>query len=306
MDLRKLRHAVMLARFLNFTKAAEALNLTQSALTRSIQALESECQVRLFDRTRNMVAVTAVGREFLRSAETMLRNEAELSNMLMHAANGDGGRIALGMAPLAARTLLAPLMSEMIGKPGFHANITTGSPKRLLALLVDEALEICVCTAHTAPANAPYSGILLAHFPLGIVVRKNHPIAHLDKVTPEDLEPFPLLRTRSTELDDNATSTLHLGPRKQPALTVEDYDILMRVAAHSDAVWITSPVSAREGLENGTLTHIPISWLEQDVEIPMTAYFLKHRTLSPLAQSILDRMIVLCGEMDHVRASARS
>jgi DNA-binding transcriptional LysR family regulator len=40
MDLRKLRHAVALARHLDFTRAAEALNLTQSALSRSIQALE--------------------------------------------------------------------------------------------------------------------------------------------------------------------------------------------------------------------------------------------------------------------------
>lgn len=301
MDLRKLRHAVVLARFLNFTKAAEALGLTQSALSRSIQALEDECKVRLFDRNRNMVAVTSIGREFIRHADTMLRHEAELTNMVTHAAKGDSGKIALGMAPLAARTLLSPLMSEMIDKPGFCANVTIGSPKRLLALLVNEAVEICVCTGHTAPANAPYTGILLAHFPIGIVVRKGHPISHMASVTPDDLEPFPLLRTRSTELEDDATSTLHLKPRKQPALTVEDYDILMRVTANSDGVWITSPVSAREGIANGTLTYVPISWLDQAAEIGMTAYFLKHRSLSPLAKKVLDRMISLCGEMDRSR-----
>jgi DNA-binding transcriptional LysR family regulator len=301
MDLRKLRHAVVLARFLNFTKAAEALGLTQSALSRSIQTLELECHVRLFDRNRNMVAITAVGREFMRHADMMLRNEAELTNMLGHAAKGDGGMIALGMAPLAARTLLPPLLSEMIGKPGFSANVTTGSPRRLLALLIDEALEICVCTGHTAPANAPYTGILLANFPIGIVARKGHPISRLASVTPEDLEPFPQLRTRSTELEVDASSTLHLDPRKQPALSVEDYDILMRVTANSDGVWITSPVSAREGIANGTLTYVPITRLEQGAEIGMTAYVLRHRSLSPLANKVLDRMISLSGEIDRFR-----
>ena len=306
MDFRKLRHAVALARFLNFTKAAESLGLTQSALTRSIQALERQYQVRLFDRNRNMVAVTAVGRDFLRHAETLLRNEAELASMASHAARGDGGRIALGMAPLATRTLLAPLMAEMIDEPGFSANVTTGAPSRLLPLLVEEKIEFCVCTGHTAPMNAPYTGILLANFPIGIVVRKHHPITANASLTPDDLASFPLLLTRTTDFDDGDGAILRLVPGREPALAVEDYDVLMQITAESDGIWITSPLSARAGIVSGTLAYLPIDWLGQTAEIGMIAYVLKHRSLSPLAQNVLARMISLCAGLDRFTHAARS
>jgi DNA-binding transcriptional LysR family regulator len=306
MDLRKLRHAAALARHLNFTKAAEALNLTQSALSRSIQVLEEECQVRLFDRNRNMVAITSVGREFLRHAEVMLRGEAELASMVHNAARGDGGRISLGMVPLAARTLLAPLLSEMIDRPGFHANVTTGSPQRLIAMLLDETLELCVCTGQTLPANAPYASKLLARFTIGLVVRKDHPLAQLERVMPQDMDRFPILHTRSTDIGDSGTDSILALPRKQPAATVEDYDILMRITASSDAVWVTSPVAAREGIVSDTLTHLQIGWLEKPPVIGMTVHYLKHRTLSPLAEKVLERLVSLCGETDFSSGAGRT
>ena len=49
MDLRRLKHVVVLAKLLSYTKAAEELCITQSALSRSIQALEKQANVKLFD-----------------------------------------------------------------------------------------------------------------------------------------------------------------------------------------------------------------------------------------------------------------
>jgi DNA-binding transcriptional LysR family regulator len=298
MELRKLRHAVVLARLLNFTKAAEALNLTQSALSRSIQALEEQCQLRLFDRNRNMVALTQVGHEFVHRAETLLRNEAELLSMVSHAARGESGSIALGMAPLAVRTLLAPLLAGTIGEPGFHADVTIGQPKRLIGLLLDETIDICVCTALELPASSPFARVELARFPLAFIVRRDHPLTLMDHISPQDLEAFPMVRTRPFELESTAPSMIEAMPQKRPAVTVEDYDVLMRVTAESDAVWITSPVAAREGIASGSLTQIPLSQLSRPREIDMTAYYLKRRTLSPLAEKILERMRILSRELN--------
>jgi DNA-binding transcriptional LysR family regulator len=297
MDLRKLRHAVALARHLNFTKAADALNLTQSALSRSIQALEDECQLRLFDRNRNAVAITAAGRELIHHAQGLLRKEAELKEMVSHAARGDGGSVALGMAPLASRTLLAPLMSEMIANPGFHATVTIGAPQKLLPMLLDESAHICVCTGRDLPPQAPFASVPLARFPISVVVRAGHPLTRLASITPSDLDQYPLLRTRSFEMDDDGPATSDEGLQKMPVLAIEDYDVLMQITSNSDAVWVTSPISAREGILNGTLSQIPISWLSETPYAHMTAYYLKNRTLSPTAQRILARLVTLSGEI---------
>lgn len=297
MDLRKLRHAVALARHLNFTKAADALNLTQSALSRSIQSLEDECQLRLFDRNRNVVAITATGREFLRHAQQLLGKEAELIDMISHAARGDGGTVALGMAPLAARTLLAPLMLDTIGNPGFRATVTIGTPKKLLPMLIDESVHICVCTGREISSSPLFVSVPLAQFPLAMVVRADHPLTGLREVAPADLERYPLLRTRSLELSDDDDGSLLEGLQKPPSLTIEDYDVLMKITSGSDAVWLTSPISAREGIANGTLAAIPISWFPEEPFAQMTAYYLKKRTLSLTAQKVLDNLIVLSEEI---------
>jgi len=297
METRKLQHAVMLARMLNFTKAAEALNLTQSALSRSIQSLEDECQIRLFDRNRNVVSITPVGREFIRHAEAVLRNEAELFDMVGRSVRGEGGSIALGMMALAARTILAPMMIEMIGKAGFHADVVIGQPKRLLAMLIQESVEICVCTSLDLPASSPFSCVRIARLPLALIVRAGHAITQLDRILPADLESYPILRTRPFEFDHDMPTSVEAMPLKRPAVSVEDYDVLMKITANSDAVWITSPVAAREGLENNSLTQVPISWHSHRAEFDMSAYYLKRRTLSPLAERLLDRMCSLGNDL---------
>jgi DNA-binding transcriptional LysR family regulator len=72
-DLRSLRYVVGLARQLSFTKAADELGVSQSALSRSIQQVERRSAARLFDRDRGGVYLTAVGRLLERAAAPCCR-----------------------------------------------------------------------------------------------------------------------------------------------------------------------------------------------------------------------------------------
>jgi DNA-binding transcriptional LysR family regulator len=304
MELRKLRHAATLAQYLNFTKAADALNLTQSALSRSIQALEDEVQLRLFDRNRNAVAITAVGKEFVQQAQILLRQEAELLELVSNTARGEGGSVALGIAPLASRTLLAPLMSEMIAKPGFHATVTIGTVRKLLPMLLDESVHICVCTGIDLAANALLESVPLARFAIGVLVRADHPLTRLTNISAKDLDKYPLLRSRPNALDEEESSHVTGEPHKRPALVIEDYDVLMKIASETDAIWVTSPLAAGDAIMRGVLVQIPISWLSEIPHAHMTAYYLKSRTLSPTAERILNRLISLSREIIMPKALA--
>ena len=71
-ELRNLRHFLALAETLNYRIAAERLHLTQPALTRSIMALERGLGVRLFDRDKRHVTLTADGAELLERAREVL------------------------------------------------------------------------------------------------------------------------------------------------------------------------------------------------------------------------------------------
>jgi DNA-binding transcriptional LysR family regulator len=78
MELRHLRYFVAVGDALNFTKAAEKLHLAQPSLTRQIKDLEEEIGVRLFDRTKRRVSLTAEGRSFLADAKRVLAHSAEI------------------------------------------------------------------------------------------------------------------------------------------------------------------------------------------------------------------------------------
>jgi DNA-binding transcriptional LysR family regulator len=78
MELRHLRYFVAVADALSFTKGAETLHLAQPSLTRQIQDLEQELGVRLLDRTKREVRLTAEGKSFLTDAKHVLAHSAQI------------------------------------------------------------------------------------------------------------------------------------------------------------------------------------------------------------------------------------
>src|ERR1700761_5626021 len=92
-DLRGLRHVVVLSRQRSYTKAAQELCLTQSTLTRSIQAIERYANARLFDRDPGGVHPTVIGRAFVERAAALLREADELEQMLRKSTTADAGEV---------------------------------------------------------------------------------------------------------------------------------------------------------------------------------------------------------------------
>src|ERR1700756_556881 len=142
MDLRSLRHVVVLARRLSYTKAAEELGLTQSALSRSIQAVERRAGVRLFDRDRGGVRPTAVGRAYAERAATLLREADELDGLLQRSARGVSGEIAFGIAPMLAAALLPETLAEgLAATPDLRSRVMVRDAAALFSLLMSERIE---------------------------------------------------------------------------------------------------------------------------------------------------------------------
>lgn len=295
MDSGKLKRAVVLAQYLNYTRAADALNITQSALSRSIQSLEAECQLRLFDRNRSSVAVTAIGREFLRLAHSMLRSEANLQAMIDSSARGDGGTIALGLSPLLSGTILAPLVSTFIDHPDFYARVTVDAPHKLLAMVSDETLEMCVCRRMTRGSLARFVETPIARVGMAMVVRPEHPLLQLAVVSPSDVLAYPRVQSRPAE--DQHGDPGGFWTAREPNVTIDDYRALRQIAETTDALWVTTRLAAREALSGGNLVCVPDARLPGLPTLELVAYYLSRRTLSPLAKRILERLVVLGGEV---------
>ena len=98
LDLRKLRYFLAVAHHLNFGRAAEELLLAQPALSRAIQALETDFGVTLFERDHHKVALTPPGAALVREAETLLARAAAARRRIQ-AASRPASTLTVGFRP---------------------------------------------------------------------------------------------------------------------------------------------------------------------------------------------------------------
>ena len=96
MELRHLRYFVAAGEALNFTKAAQRLHLTQPSLTRQVKDLENELGVRLLDRTKQRVNLTAEGQSFLADAKRVLALSAEIVESVQRRSRQETAVLNLG------------------------------------------------------------------------------------------------------------------------------------------------------------------------------------------------------------------
>lgn len=135
-DFRQLRYFIAVAEELSFTRAAQRLHLSQPPLSQQIQALEQDLGVRLLERDKRNVALTAPGRLFLDQARQILAMADEARTQVAEAAAGFSGHLKLAYTvsvsfhPALPQTLLrlgqnAPnvrvWLSEMYSEPQFSA-----------------------------------------------------------------------------------------------------------------------------------------------------------------------------------------
>jgi DNA-binding transcriptional LysR family regulator len=106
LELRQLRYFVVVAEELSFTRAAERLHIAQSPLSQQILRLERHVGVALFDRTTRSVRLTAAGEVFLERVRASLTATDQAVDSAVKAANGELGRLTLGLTGSATYAFL--------------------------------------------------------------------------------------------------------------------------------------------------------------------------------------------------------
>lgn len=134
MELRQLQHFLAVAEEAHFTRAAQRLNIVQSALSSSIRLLEAELGARLFHRSTRQVRLTAAGRVFLGKARVALA-AARAAREAVAAVQGLArGTLAIGtVQSLPAFLDLPALIAQFHAQhPGVEVRLSQGSATALL------------------------------------------------------------------------------------------------------------------------------------------------------------------------------
>lgn len=189
--LRQLRYFLALAEHAHFTRAAEAINVTQPALSMQIRQLEEVAGARLVERTPAGIVLTPQGRALDTHARRVMASMAGLEQAMRQP--GQGGRLMLGMIPTVAPYLLPValpvLRAQNIGR---DLHLREAQTERLLDELAAGRLDAVVVATPPQGGSTEAVPLFTDRFLLaGSPAR----IADLDarSIEPRDLDPGQLL-----------------------------------------------------------------------------------------------------------------
>ncbi len=262
MDFQKLKHLLAVVEHGTFSRAADKVNLSQPALSRSIQALEAELGLPLLDRGTRQVRLTPYGACVAKRARRMRYEEAELRRELKTLAGGESGTLSIGLSPTPASLLLTPFLAHMAARhPQVRVAAELGTTATLLDLLRAERIDAMVCDARMLYGAADIETRPLAPLRAGMVCRKDHPILAHRRPTIDHIRQYPVASsTLSPEVALRLAETL--GPAGAPEQMVsvrcESLAPLVHLALATDTLLLGVICVTRQEQQAGDLVEVPL------------------------------------------------
>lgn len=193
MELRQLEHFVTVADEKHFTRAAELLQISQSGLSASIRALETELGVSLFVRSTRRVELTAAGQAMLADSIRTLASAAAAQNAVAAVRGLVRGRLTVGAEPcIGAIDLPAELGRFRIANPGVEVRLRyEGSIEQLDS--VASGLRDMALVVATGPAPQGVRMRQVSSQKLVVLCHPDHPFATRDEIDIESLHHQPMI-----------------------------------------------------------------------------------------------------------------
>ncbi|MEV1016947.1 MULTISPECIES: LysR family transcriptional regulator [unclassified Micromonospora] len=174
--LRHLRHFVVVAHELHYGRAAELLGMAQPPLSQSIQRLERELAVELFDRSRRQVRLTTAGGLLLAEAEELLAGEGRLRNLMGQVRAGELGVLRAGVPPETPAVTLRALLDQLATHaPGLDVELHELTTAEQVRMLSERSLDVGL-VHHPVEADGLRFGAPV-DVPLGVLLPRTSPLA---------------------------------------------------------------------------------------------------------------------------------
>ncbi|MEI6414426.1 MAG: LysR substrate-binding domain-containing protein, partial [Pseudomonadota bacterium] len=188
---RRLQVFHTVARLLSFTKAAEALHMSQPAVTFQIRQIEEYFNTRLFDRTHNKISLTEAGRQVYEYAEQIFKLYNELENSVRKMTGEVRGILTFGASTTIADYMLPSLLGDFNKRyPDVAIRLRVSNTEGIVAMVENNTIDLGVVEAPVSNKNLVVQTCRIDQ--LVAIVPPDHPLAGKRTVSLNDLltEPF--------------------------------------------------------------------------------------------------------------------
>jgi len=193
MSDRRLKVFHTVARLLSFTKAAEALHMTQPAVTFQVRQLEEYFNTRLFDRTHNKVSLTPTGEKVSDFAERIFDLYTEMENSVRDLTGEISGALTVGASTTIAEYMLPPLLGEFKSRyPEINLRLKVSNSEGIVSMVEHNVIDLGIVESPVSNKNLIVEVCHEDH--LVVVTSPEHELAkNGGMVKPEQLKQYPFV-----------------------------------------------------------------------------------------------------------------
>lgn len=275
-----------------FQKAAEALFVTQTAVTQRLRNLEAFLGVVLIERTTRTIALTTIGRDFLPQARRLLLELSSTLTEIRETGKAQRGDVSIACVPTVGIHYLPRIIEEYSARfPDNRIKILDHASSGVEAAVLRREAEFGI---HIAGPNHPeLSAVPLLEDQFVLVCRDDHALARRRSVTWQQLAPHPLIFAGHVN-GNRALLDNHLGgglSQAQPDLTLKVHYEVQRssTAVGLVAAGIAAAVVPNLAIQQGAYPRLRIIKLKEPV-LSRTLALITRKAghLSPAAQVLYD------------------
>lgn len=253
------------ARNMSFTLASKELRISQPAISKHIQELESMYKVQLFVRSGTKIAITREGELLLAHTERILNAFRQLEYEMNMISRHFSGELRIGASSTLSQYIIPPFLATFLKKfPDMKLNVMSGNSREIEKALIEKRIDLGMVEGTTGNNNLHYSPFLRDE--LVAITSTKSILAQYDELTPDQLKQMPLVvrenGSGTREVFESALQSIHIKP--------SDLNILMQLGStesiklfleNSDSIGIVSIHAISKDIAGGRFKIIDIEGL---------------------------------------------
>lgn len=205
MNIKQLEYFVEVAKTLNYSKAAQNLYISQSAITKQIKLLEDELQTTLFYRDNKKVEITKAGELFLKEARLILRKVDESKQKIELFNQGMEGSLRIGYISGLERAFLIPVMASFYD---LYPNVQVFLERNTSYILKQSLINKQYDLIFTKDMIDSYNNVLVRKYQLMLYASKKSEYSHLTSIRKEEI-PYENVHNVRAEIDMRLLNVLN-------------------------------------------------------------------------------------------------
>jgi len=294
--LNRLRHVVTLAEHRTFLQAAETLQITQPALTKSIQVLEATLGVKLFDRQPGGVVLTEFGKLVVERTREMVATERELLRGIQLLAGLETGGISIALGPYPSVMSGYVTVGKLIAKhPKLKVSLHVANWRDVTRRVAEKQVDIGIAELSDAVLDDTLETELVGNHLARFFCSPRHPILNHRRIRLAELLQFPWATNRippriAAALPRPPGAAGQIDPFNGDFVPAIELDVPMQLATLLGSSEVITPGSftmVEKELEAGSLCVVPTADLK--FRSSYGFIFLKNRSLAPAMEAFMQQ-----------------